>query len=175
MDVLKKVSIIGGPGTGKSTLANNIGKVLDVPIYHLDGICHFANWEPRDKKERDEIILSKINEPKWVIEGTYTSTLPNRIENSDLVIFLQFSTISRIKGVVSRYFKLRGKERPEIPGCKEKLEFKFVKFAYNWDKTTGKKVKEILNKSNKNNILILKSRKATNDWFMKQFNKEIEV
>ena len=60
MDVLKKVSIIGGPGTGKSTLANNIGKVLDVPIYHLDGICHFANWEPRDKKERDEIILSKI-------------------------------------------------------------------------------------------------------------------
>ena len=43
MDVLKKVSIIGGPGTGKSTLANNIGKVLDVPIYHLDGICHFAN------------------------------------------------------------------------------------------------------------------------------------
>ena len=92
-----------------------------------------------------------------------------------MVIFLQFSTISRIKGVVSRYFKLRGKERPEIPGCKEKLEFKFVKFAYNWDKTTGKKVKEILDKSNKDNILILKSRTATNDWFMKQFNKEIEV
>lgn len=175
MDNFKKVSIIGGPGTGKSTLANNIGKVLDVPIYHLDGICHFENWKPRDKKERDEIILSKINEPKWVIEGTYTSTLPNRLENSDLVIFLQFSTFSRIKGVISRYFKLRGKERPEIPGCKEKLEYKFIKFAYNWDKTTGKKVKEILGKNKKDNILILKSRKATNAWFIKTFNKKIEV
>ena len=92
-----------------------------------------------------------------------------------MVIFLQFSTFSRIKGVISRYFKLRGKERPEIPGCKEKLEFKFIKFAYNWDKTTGKKVKEILEKGKKDNILILKSRKATNDWFIKIFNKKIEV
>lgn len=35
---INKVVIVGGPGTGKSTLAKNLGKQLNLPVYHLDGI-----------------------------------------------------------------------------------------------------------------------------------------
>ena len=56
---ISKIAIIGGPGTGKSTLANNLGKELNLPICHLDGIHHLANWVPRHKEERDKIILEK--------------------------------------------------------------------------------------------------------------------
>ena len=64
MENISKIAIIGGPGTGKSTLANNLGKELNLPIYHLDSIHHLANWVPRDKEERDKIILEKTQEPK---------------------------------------------------------------------------------------------------------------
>ena len=56
----KKISIVGGSGTGKTTLANNLGKELKIPVYHIDGINYYANWEQRDKSERDEIILRKM-------------------------------------------------------------------------------------------------------------------
>ena len=110
MKEISRIAIIGGPGTGKSTLANNLGKELNLPIYHLDGIHHLANWVPRDKEERDKIILEKTQEPKWVIDGTYKATLEERVKKADLIIFLNYSTIARLKGILSRHFKERGKE-----------------------------------------------------------------
>ena len=71
---VNKVSIIGGCGTGKTTLANNLGKELDVPVYHIDGIHHTENWGIRDKVERDKIILEKLNQRRWIKDGTYHST-----------------------------------------------------------------------------------------------------
>ena len=55
-----KISIIGGSGTGKTTLANELGKELNLPVCHIDGIQHLKNWELRDKEERDQIILEKM-------------------------------------------------------------------------------------------------------------------
>lgn len=172
---VKKISIIGGPGTGKSTLSKNLGKVLDLPVYHLDAIDHLENWKTRDSKERDEIILQKVNEAEWVMDGTYTGTLEKRVEKSDMIIFLNYSKLARLKGIFSRYFKFRGKERPEIPGCKEKLEKNFVKFTINWDKEKGKKVKEILKRHPDRNVIVFKNRKILNNWYEKEFGKKIEV
>ena len=81
------------------------------------------------------MILEKVSENKWIIDGTYRSTLEKRIENSDLVIFLKYSTIAKIKGIISRYLKNRGKERKEIQGCKEQMSFEFLKQTINWNKT----------------------------------------
>ena len=172
---VKKISIIGGPGTGKSTLSKNLGKVSDLPVYHLDAIDHLENWKTRDSKERDEIILQKVNEAEWVMDGTYKGTLEKRVEKSDMIIFLNYSKLARLKGIFSRYFKLRGKERPEIPGCKEKLEKNFVKFTINWDKEKGKKVKEILKRYPDRNVIVFKNRKILNNWYEKEFGKKIEV
>ena len=51
-----KISIIGGSGTGKTTLAENLGKKLNLPVCHIDGIHHLPNWQIRDKDERDKIM-----------------------------------------------------------------------------------------------------------------------
>lgn len=112
---ISKISIIGGTGSGKTTLADNLGKQLELPVVHIDGINYFANWEERDKTERDKIIIEKANEDKWIIEGSYRSTLEYRIQRSDLIIFLRYSTFALLKGTLGRWIKNKGKEKAEIP------------------------------------------------------------
>lgn len=172
---VNKISIIGGPGTGKSTLAKNLGKEFKLPVYHIDGIHHLENWETRDKEERDKIILDIINGSKWVIDGTYKTTLEKRLQKSDMIIFLNYSTMARLKGIFSRYFKIKGKERPEIPGCKEKMEWKFIKFTINWNKTKGSMIDEVLERYKDKKIIVFKNRRKLNRWYQVEFNKKIEL
>lgn len=78
--------------------------------------------------------MEKVNEEKWIIDGTYSSTLKARLEKSDFIIYLDYSSIAQAKGVLSRYFTLKGKERPEIPGCEERMSLNFLLFVLKWRK-----------------------------------------
>lgn len=168
-----RISIIGGCGTGKTTLSNNLGKVLKLPVYHIDGIHHLENWVIRDKQERDKIILEKVEENKWIIDGTYRSTLEQRLQNSDLIIYLDYSSFAQVKGIMKRYLKNHGKEKEEIPGCKEKMSLEFLSFTWNWRKNKRNEIIEKINRIEKSKVLIFKSRRQLNRWYKKQFNQKI--
>ena len=143
---MERICIIGESGTGKTTLSNNLIKDLNLPVYHIDGIHHLENWKERDKKERDRLILEKASQEKWIIDGTYRSTLQQRLEKADYVIYLDYSTMAQVIGVLKRFIKNHGKEKDEIPGCKEKMSWKFLWLVINWRKNKRKQ----LNKRYKN-------------------------
>ena len=168
-----KISIIGGSGTGKTTLANNLGKQLNLPLFHIDGVQHLENWEERNKDERDKIILEKIKESKWIIDGTYRSTLKERLENADIVIYLDYSSMAQIKGVLGRFIKNHGKEKPEIPGCKERMSWDFFIWVLKWRKDKRNEVIEKINKIDNKKVLIFKNRRQLNKWYKKEFGKNI--
>lgn len=171
---VKRISIIGGSGTGKTTLANNLGRILNLPVCHIDEIEHFANWEKRNKEERDKIILEKVSQEKWIIDGTYRSTLKQRLENADLVIYLDYSSLAQLKGVIGRYIKEHGQERPEIPGCKERMTKDFFFFVLFWRKNKRRDVVDTINQIDKNKVLVFKNRRQLNKWYQKEFNQKIE-
>lgn len=57
----KKISIIGAPGTGKTTLANKLSEIFHIKATHIDGLHHLENWKIRDKAERDKMILDVVS------------------------------------------------------------------------------------------------------------------
>ena len=160
----KKIAIIGAPGTGKTTLADKLSKIYKIEATHIDGIHHLKNWVQRDKKERDEIILDIIKKDKWIIDGTYKSTLKPRLERADLIIWLDISTFEQIKGVITRYMKNKWKEKPEIPGCKEKIDKEFLLSVLNYNKNKRKYIVENLENIDKEKLLVFKNRKKLNNW-----------
>ena len=170
---VSKISIIGGSGTGKTTLSENLSRELKIPVYHIDGIHLLKNWEIRDKEERDNIILSLIKKDKWIIDGTYRSTLSRRLDKSDLIIFLDYSTFAQLKGILGRYIKIHGKERKEIPGCKEKMTFKFFMFVVKWRKNKRPFIIDTLKSIDKEKVLIFKNRRSLNKWYIKEFKNSI--
>lgn len=160
----KKIAIVGAPGTGKTTLANKLSEIFHIEATHIDGIHHLENWQIRDKSERDKIILDVVKNDEWIIDGTYKSTLKNRFEAADLIIWLDFSTLSQLKGIVSRYLKNKGIEKPEIPGCKEKLDKEFFFYVLKYNKNKRHYIVDNLEGIDKSKLLIFKDRKSVNKW-----------
>lgn len=172
---INRICIIGGSGTGKTTLAKNLEKVLHIPVCHIDSLHHTKNWKIRKKEERDKEILDFIRKKKWIMDGTYSSTLKDRMEASDLVIFLDYSLFLRLKGILTRYFKNHGKEKEEIPGCKEQISWKLFSSSLKFKRKLRKKIINIIEDTNPSHLLIFKNRKVLNKWYKEVFQEEITL
>lgn len=163
-----RISVIGGPGTGKTTLSNALSHKYNIPVTHIDGIHHLSNWEIRDKSERDKIILGIIEKEKWIIDGTYHDTLKARLEKSDFIIWLDYSTFQQLKGIIKRFLRQHGKERKEMSGCKERLNFEFIKYVIKYNKNKRHFIPDNLKNINKDKIIIFKKQKNLNKWLKNQ-------
>jgi adenylate kinase family enzyme len=111
-----KIHITGNAGAGKSTLARELGAVLDLPVFGLDEIVWQPGWvkTPRDivdKKERGLISMQA-----WIIEG-----VSNVVRDAaDVVIFLDVSRRTSIARCAKRNWRFLFTGRPELPAnCPE--------------------------------------------------------
>jgi adenylate kinase family enzyme len=90
---MKKVTIIGSPGAGKSTFAKALSKKTNLPLHHLDFYYHQKKFDYENNKQ---VWLDKINQitskPTWIIEGNYGSSYEYRIPKSDTLIFMDIPT-----------------------------------------------------------------------------------
>lgn len=173
--MISRVSVIGGSGCGKTTLADSLGNDMELPVYHLDGVNYFPNWEERDRDDRDKIILELVKKKKWIIDGNYTGTLEKRLQASDMVIYLDYSIYMRISGVLKRYYQCLGRgERKEIPGCKERVDKEHIMSIFSWNSDKRKKIYKILDTVDIEKVLIFKNRRKLNKWYKKTFGHKIE-
>ena len=104
---MDKVVLIGCGGAGKSTLAIQLAEKTNLPLFHLDRLFWNAGWKEVDK----EIFIQKqaaiLETDKWIIDGNYGGTMEKRLEQADTIIFLDFSTITCLVGIFSRYLRYR--------------------------------------------------------------------
>lgn len=155
-------------GVGKTTLAKKLSILYNLPTYHIDGIHHLENWKLRDRQERDSIVLDIIKTDKWIIDGTYKSTLVDRFKVADLVIWLDYSTFSQLRGVLKRAITCYNKEKEEIPGCKERLNFTFLKYVLVYNKKKRIYILDCLAKCSPKSLKVFKNRKSLNQWLLSE-------
>ena len=161
---INRISVIGGSGSGKSTLTNVLSKELNIPAVHLDSINYNANWIEIDKNERDSIISLKADEQRWIIDGNYNKTLKERLDRADLIIWLDYSSFAHLKGVIKRIVKNYNKEKPDIPGCKERFDFTFIKYVATYNRKKRPKVVELIKNIPNEKLLVFKKQKDLNKW-----------
>ena len=166
-----KISIIGYSSSGKSTLAQNLGNILNIPVLHLDKVNFLPEWKERNKEESKKIVEDFIkNNDKFIIDGNYIKFIYDlRMKLSDKIIFLDFDRITCLFQAFQRYNKYKGKVRDSMTeGCYEKLDWDFIK----WILFDGRN-EERINRYNKiieeykDKIIILKNRKEVDDFVEK--------
>lgn len=126
-----KIVIIGYSGSGKSTLAKILGRAYNTEVLHLDSVHWLPGWKKRNDEDKSQITDDFLNShSSWVIDGNYSNLFyDRRMEEADMIIFLNFNRFSCLLRAFRRYFKYRGSTRDDIgKGCPEKMDFEFIRW-----------------------------------------------
>lgn len=127
---MQRISVLGGPGSGKTTLARALGQRLGLPVVHLDMLFWRPGWVESDRDELAARVAAITARKAWVIEGNYASTWPSRLAHGDSFILLDMPTPLRLWRVVRRSLRHWGQTRPDLPeGCPEQLDLAFLRFS----------------------------------------------
>lgn len=157
---MERILIIGCSGAGKSTLARELGKKLGLPVIHLDQLWWKPGWENFTREEFDKKLGAVLSESRWIIDGNYSRTMPQRLEKCDTVIYLRFSRWACIFGMLQRVLGSYGKVRPDMaPGCPERFDWEFVKFIWNFDKNNRVQIDTYLAQAKHARKIVLRNRK----------------
>jgi adenylate kinase family enzyme len=142
---MRKVLIIGPGGAGKSTLANQLGKLLDVEVLHLDKFYWHPGWVKTEKAEWSATVEELLNRDAWIMDGNYSGTLAIRYKACDTVIFLDIGRLVCLRRVLKRAVMYRKQSRPDMAeGCPEKLSWEFILWIWNYPNRTRPKIVRML-------------------------------
>jgi adenylate kinase family enzyme len=169
---MKRVSIVGCPGAGKSTFAAALAKRTKIPLLHLDFYYHEKGRYYEDNKQAwIDKVETLVQGDSWIIEGNYGTTYPLRLPKSDTLIFLDIPTWLSVWSVLKRRFQFRNKQRAEMPSdWVEKIDPIFFKYVLLFRIKSRKDVVAGIEKYRHKNLEVITftSRKAAYKWLANQ-------
>ena len=118
-----KIHIIGGPGSGKSFLAEKLSKELGISHFDLDDL----QWDnksasygvKRSPEERDRLLNNVLSHNDWIIEGVYYAWCQQCFADADRIYVLNVPRYKYRYRIIRRFVRRKlGLEK----GKKENLK-----------------------------------------------------
>jgi len=164
---MKRVIIIGCPGSGKSTFARELHRLTGLPLYHLDMMYWNTDRTTVPKDVFRTRLANVLESPEWIIDGNYGGTLELRLQHCDTVFFLDLPTDVCINGIEVR----KGKPRPDMPWIENgESDEDFLSFVKEYNKESRPRVLALLRQYADRRIVVFHSHDEI-DEFCRSFEK----
>ena len=158
---MKKIIVIGCPGSGKSTFSRELHNKTSIPLYHLDMMYWNADKTKVEKSFFLKQLNNVLNEDMWIIDGNYASTMEMRMAACDTVFFLDYPLEICLEGIAAR----KGQPRPDMPWVEpDEPDEEFLDFIKNYEKESKPQVLFLLQKYASKSIFRFQSRKHAEDF-----------
>lgn len=101
---VRRVSVVGNAGSGKTRLAERIAAGLGIPHVELDAIHHLAGWEPIDPDTFAAQVDAITQGEEWVIDGNYRTVVVDGPvwQRADTVVWLDLPRRTVMRQVLTR-------------------------------------------------------------------------
>jgi adenylate kinase family enzyme len=130
---MKRVTVVGPPGSGKSTIAGQIAHVIGCAPVYLDALFWQPGWVRTPREQFLARHAETIVAERWVIDGVYRAGMNDRLAAADTIVFLDLPRRICIWRVIKRRVLYRGQTRPDMaPGCPEQLDRAFILYVWRW-------------------------------------------
>jgi adenylate kinase family enzyme len=100
--IVRRVSVVGTSGSGKSTVARELAAILGVPHLELDAVHHQPGWAPLPTDEFRRIVAARAAAGGWVIDGNYGRVRDLVWARADTVVWLDLPKRTVMRQVVWR-------------------------------------------------------------------------
>lgn len=124
--------LIGAPGSGKSTLARQLARQTGWPLLALDRVWHAMDYSVAAKQRFiAEQMQFMATHRDWLIDGNFTSTVPLRLAQANLVVWLRVPSLVAPVRLMRRSlsFHRNPATRPDMaPGFQEHLDRDYLDF-----------------------------------------------
>ena len=138
-----RIVVVGPSGSGKTYLSRRLGELLDRPVVHLDAHFWHAGWISTPQDEWRRVVDGLIRPARWIMDGTYESTLPVRLAAADAVIVLERSRWSCLWGVLRRTLTHGNGPRPDAPPG-QPIDRAFLRYIWRYPARTRPLVRQLL-------------------------------
>ncbi|MEZ5171918.1 MAG: shikimate kinase [Acidimicrobiia bacterium] len=85
---MRRVSVVGVPGSGKTTVGRRLAGSLDAPFVELDAIFHQPDWGELPAEEFRRRALEAMTPDRWVVDGNYPAVQDLVWARADTVVWL---------------------------------------------------------------------------------------
>lgn len=162
---MKRIIVIGCPGSGKSTFSRALHDITGIPLHHLDMMYWNADKTIVEKLVFRERLSNVMKTDKWIIDGNYGSTMEMRMRFCDTIFFLDYSLEVCLEGIRAR----KGKERTDIPWTEDENEEdeKFISFIKDYNSSSRPAVMELIEKYSDKEIYVFESRSEADEYLSK--------
>ena len=155
---MKKVIVIGCPGSGKTTFAEKLRDKTGLPLYYLDAIWHKPDRTHIERTEFDERLSEILSAKEWIIDGNYQRTLEKRLAFCDTVFLFDLPTELCLQGACARI----GKGRYDLPWIERELDRDFKRQIEEFSEKKLPQIYELINKHNNGKkVVVFKSREQS--------------
>jgi adenylate kinase family enzyme len=132
---MERVLVMGSSGSGKSTFARRLSEITGIPMVSLDALYWRPGWMPSGATEFGRRVTDAACQPRWIMDGNYTSHGGGEIRRSvaDCVIWFDLPRRTCMVGIITRIATSYGQVRPEMaPGCPEKIDAEFFRYVWTY-------------------------------------------
>lgn len=157
---MKKIIVIGCPGSGKTTFAEKLRDKTGIPLFYLDAIWHKPDRTHIPREEFDARLSEILALDSWIIDGNYSRTIERRIAACDTVFLFDLPTQVCLDGAISRL----GRWRYDMPWIDIELDPNFRREIEEFPVKNLPLIYDLLEKYNDKNIVIFKSREQSDDF-----------
>ena len=157
---MKRILIIGCPGSGKSTFARALHEKTGLPLHYLDMMYWNADKTTVPKDIFRGRLAEVLTDDEWIIDGNYGSTMETRMAVCDTVFFLDYPTAVCLAGIRER----QGKPRADMPWIETEDNEEFLAFVKAYGEQSRPAVLTLLEKYRDKQIFVFHSRSEADSY-----------